>query len=118
MAVESTEKDWKPRVPRPCPDCGRMGSCADCCCAAPDHRRPWPLRPDGCSLCGHVTSELSAEVVAAQAGVNRALWRARHVDSGATVYCRNRQEAEAHVHESASGPWVAEQVTSPGGPDA
>lgn len=67
------------------------------------------MRPDRCSLCSHATNEPPAEAVAAQARVNRALWRARHVDSGAMVYCPDWQEAEAHVRESASGPWVAER---------
>ena len=36
------------------------------------------------------------------------IWQARHVESGATVACCDRAEAEGHVRESASGPWVAE----------
>jgi len=38
----------------------------------------------------------------------RLAWQVRHIESGATVACRDRAEAEAHVCESASGPWVAE----------
>ena len=41
-------------------------------------------------------------------------WQVRHVESGAVVPCRDRAEAEAHVRESVSGPWVAEIVISPG----
>lgn len=40
-------------------------------------------------------------------------WQVRHVESGATVYCRNRSEAEAHVREAVTGPWVADQHSSP-----
>lgn len=41
-------------------------------------------------------------------------WQVRHVESGAVVPCRDQAEAEAHVRESVSGPWVAEVVISPG----
>lgn len=37
-------------------------------------------------------------------------WQVYHVESGATVYCRNRLDAEAHVREAVSGPWVVECV--------
>ena len=41
------------------------------------------------------------------------IWQARHVESGVVVVCHDRAEAEAHVRESASGPWVAECTTAP-----
>lgn len=37
-------------------------------------------------------------------------WQVRHVESGIVLACRDRAEAEAHVRESVSGPWVIEQV--------
>lgn len=58
---------------QPCPTCGRIGSCVECCCASPDHRRRWPHRPYVCTLCGHATTELTPEAFAAQSAINRTL---------------------------------------------
>jgi hypothetical protein len=35
-------------IPKPCPECGRIGSCSSCCCNGPAHRRG--IR---CDICRH-----------------------------------------------------------------
>ena len=59
VAADDGTANTEPRAPRPCPTCGRMGACADCCCMHPSHRRKWPS-PAKCPLCKHATRDTAA----------------------------------------------------------
>lgn len=71
----------------------------------------WEAAKDACAKLGTTRAEIMRTALRkAVKDAANVQWRVRHVETGVTAPCFDQREAEAHVRESCSGPWVAERV--------